>query len=86
MKNLTFTAAEVTGYLDLSYGKNTLYKKLRELGFLYADNHPSEEMLKRGLMLVRQPMLVRGKLVNVPIFTWEFLHFIEKYLVKDEAN
>lgn len=86
MKNLTFTAAEVVSYFDLPYGKNTLYKKLRELGFLKADNHPSEEMLKRRLMLVKQPMLVRGSYVNVPIFTWEFLHFIEKYINKNDAT
>jgi|LakMenEpi03Aug12_release.lakeMendotaPanAssembly.Ray.scaffolds.fasta_scaffold3424775_1 hypothetical protein len=86
MRNLTFTAKEVVLYFDLPYGKNTFYKKLRELGFLDKTNYPSEQMLTRGLMIVRQPMAVGFKIVNVPIFTWEFLLFIEKYLVEIEAD
>jgi len=86
MKNKTFTAKEVVEYFDLPYGKNTFYKKLRELGFIDKTNRPSNEMLKRKLMIVRNPMAKGFNVVNVPIFTWDFLHFIEKYLVEKEAD
>jgi hypothetical protein len=86
MKNKTLTAKEVVEYFNLPYGKNTFYKKLRGFGFLNETNHPSDEMLKRGLMKVRQPLAIGFNIVNVPIFTWDFLNFIEKYLEEKEAD
>lgn len=37
-------------------------------------------------MKVRQPLAIGFNVVNVPIFTWIFLGFIEKYLVEKEAD
>lgn len=86
MRNITYTAKEVIYFLDLPYGRNTLYRKLRELGFLDETNYPSKEMQDQKLIIVRHPLVIRFRPVNVPIFTSEFLRFIEKYLAKIEAD
>lgn len=86
MRNITFTAKEVIEHFDLPYGRNTLYRKLRELGFLDENNYPSKEMQDQKLIIVRHPLVVGFRPVNVPIFTNEFLRFIEKYLAKIEAD
>ena len=81
-----FNAKEVAEYFDLPYGRNTLYKKLRELGFLDDTNYPSEEMETRKLIVVKEKNISGRVFVYVPLFTWEFLRFIEKYLVEIEAD
>ncbi len=86
MKNKTFNAKEVVEYFDLPYGKNTFYKKLRELGLLDNVNYPSKEMQDKKMIIVQHPLSIGFRPVNVPIFTWDFLNFIEKYLVKTEAT
>jgi hypothetical protein len=89
MINKTFTAKEVVEYLDLPYGRTTFYKKLREWGFLDEHNLPSKQMVIRNFIIVRKPLIYNGyrnTTTNVPIFTWDFILFIEKCISKNDAT
>jgi hypothetical protein len=81
-----FSAKEVAEHFDLPYGRNILYKKLREFEFLDDKNYPSKEMETRNLIVVKQKNIFGLGSVYVPLFTWEFISFIEKYLVEIEAD
>lgn len=89
MNNKTFTAKEVVEYLDLPYGRTTFYKNLREWGFLDEHNLPSKEMVDKKYIIVREPLIYNGYRntnVNVPIFTMDFIQFIDKYMKKNDAT
>ena len=89
MNNKTFTAKEVVEYLDLPYGRTNFYKKLREWGFLDENNLPSKEMVIRNYIIIRKPIIYNGyrnTTANVPIFTFGFILFIEKYINKNDAT
>ena len=86
MKEERYNAKDVIEYLKLPYGRNTFYKKLRELGFLDKANYPSKEMQDKKLITVAHPLAIGFNPVNVPIFTKSFILFIEKHLLKNEAT
>lgn len=47
--------------LELSYGRNTLFKKLREMGiFFQSKNEPKQEYINRGYFLLKQKWIERN--------------------------
>ena len=89
MNNKTFTAKEVVEYIGLPYGRTTFYQKLREWGFLDENNLPSKQMEIRNYIIIRKPIIYNGyrnTTANVPIFTFDFILFIEKYINKNDAT
>ena len=47
------------------------------------------EMLVGGYIIVRTPLIYNGfrnTNVNVPVFTWKFIRFIESYFEKSDAT
>lgn len=48
--------------LELSYGRNTLFKKLREMGvFFQSKNEPKQEFINRGYFLLKQKWIERNE-------------------------
>ncbi len=89
MTQETLNAKQIVEYFNLPYGKTTFYKKLREWGLLDKNNVPSYEMLVGGYIIVRTPLIYNGfrnTNVNVPVFTWKFIRFIESYFEKSDAT
>lgn len=48
--------------LELPYGRNTLFKKLREMGIFFGSkNEPKQEFIKRGYFLLKQKWIERNE-------------------------
>lgn len=66
-------ASGVINLLGLNYGRNTLYKKLRESGILDENNCPNEEMRRGGFITYTEKTVWKGgrriTSHSVPLFT-----------------
>lgn len=59
---------QVAKILDLPYGRNTLFKKLREMGILFKNrNEPMQEYINRGYFLLKEKMIDRENHPSFPV-------------------
>lgn len=77
--------------LGLSYGRNTLFKKLRELGVFFKNrNEPKQEYVDRKYFELKEQWIERnnhdGFMVMKVLVTQKGLDFINRILDGDKSN
>ena len=80
LQKITYTAKEVTEELGLPFGRNTLYKHLKEMGIIGENQKPNEYVQHRNFILYNEVKvgMVGNRLSTtfVPFFTDEGIDYL----------
>lgn len=74
---------QVAKILELGFGRNTLYKRLRGLGVFFVDrNEPKQQYVDRGYFVLKEKFIEQnnspGFVAIIPLVTQKGLEFISK--------
>ena len=86
LQTVTYTAKEVTEELGLPFGRNTLYKHLKQHGILNEDCSPNDYMRAGNLILCNEVNYYAGQrrtsTAYVPYFTDKGIDYLREVFTK----